>query len=162
MASAHCGLFFCIVGGTSRMSFANTTFKSSAAWYVRIDGTGHRQSVSPFQLLDKLESKMEGTTMEGIIPSLFQGQYVVSSISHSADRCTDKLRNSIVSFQQYIRCTKVDHESRVKQTFYDVPLQVRNSANSKQLRAIQPSNSASPSRSYGEFPRFLQERSINR
>ncbi|CAF0790082.1 unnamed protein product [Adineta ricciae] len=57
-------------------------------------------------LLDKLESKMEGTTMEGIIPSLFQGQYV-----------------------QYVRCTKVDHESRVKQTFYDVPLQVRNNAN---------------------------------
>ncbi|CAF4235605.1 unnamed protein product, partial [Rotaria magnacalcarata] len=27
-------------------------------------------------LLDKLESKMEGTTMEGVIPSLFQGQYV--------------------------------------------------------------------------------------
>ncbi|CAF4983053.1 unnamed protein product, partial [Rotaria socialis] len=49
---------------------------------------------------------MEGTTMEGVIPSLFQGQYV-----------------------QYVRCTKVDHESRVKQTFYDVPLQVRNNAN---------------------------------
>ncbi|CAF4696365.1 unnamed protein product, partial [Rotaria magnacalcarata] len=29
-------------------------------------------------LLDKLESKMEGTTMEGVIPSLFQGQYVVN------------------------------------------------------------------------------------
>ena len=33
--------------------------------------------------------------------------------------------------KQYVRCTKVDHESRVKQTFYDVPLQVRNNANSK-------------------------------
>ncbi len=31
--------------------------------------------------------------------------------------------------KQYVRCTKVDHESRVKQTFYDVPLQVRNNAN---------------------------------
>ena len=29
------------------------------------------------KLLDKLESKMEDTTMEGMIPSLFQGQYVV-------------------------------------------------------------------------------------
>ncbi|CAF2151409.1 unnamed protein product [Rotaria magnacalcarata] len=57
-------------------------------------------------LLDKLESKMEGTTMEGIIPSLFQGQYV-----------------------QYVRCTQVQHESRVQQTFYDVPLQIRNNAN---------------------------------
>ncbi|CAF1194604.1 unnamed protein product [Adineta ricciae] len=57
-------------------------------------------------LLDKLECKMEGTTTEGIIPSLFQGQYV-----------------------QYVRCTNVEHESRVKQTFYDVPLQVRNNAN---------------------------------
>jgi len=57
-------------------------------------------------LLDKLESKMEGTTMEGIIPSLFQGQYV-----------------------QYVRCRNVDYESRVQQPFYDVPLQVRNSAN---------------------------------
>ncbi|UJR25412.1 hypothetical protein I4U23_006759 [Adineta vaga] len=57
-------------------------------------------------LLDKLECKMEGTTTEGIIPSLFQGEYV-----------------------QYVRCTKVDHESRVQQTFYDVPLQVRNNAN---------------------------------
>ncbi|CAF2363743.1 unnamed protein product [Rotaria sp. Silwood2] len=57
-------------------------------------------------LLDKLESKMEGTTMEGVIPSLFQGQYV-----------------------QYVRCTKVYHESRVQQTFYDVPLQIRNNAN---------------------------------
>ncbi|CAF0809444.1 unnamed protein product [Rotaria sp. Silwood1] len=57
-------------------------------------------------LLDKLESKMEGTTMEGVIPSLFQGQYV-----------------------QYVRCTKVYHESQVQQTFYDVPLQIRNNAN---------------------------------
>ncbi|CAF1189871.1 unnamed protein product [Rotaria sordida] len=57
-------------------------------------------------LLDKLESKMEGTTMEGVIPSLFQGQYV-----------------------QYVRCTNVYHESRVQQTFYDVPLQIRNNAN---------------------------------
>ena len=30
-----------------------------------------------------------------------------------------------------MRCTKVDHESRVTQTFYDVPLQVRNNDNSK-------------------------------
>ncbi|CAF1020499.1 unnamed protein product, partial [Didymodactylos carnosus] len=57
-------------------------------------------------LLDRLESKMEGTTVEGVIPSLFQGQYV-----------------------QYVRCTKVDHESSMKQLFYDVPLQVRNNAN---------------------------------
>jgi hypothetical protein len=33
------------------------------------------------QLLDRLESKMEGTTMERIIPSLFKGQYVVSRVS---------------------------------------------------------------------------------
>ena len=69
---------------------------------------------------------MAGTTMEGAIPSLFQGQYVVK-------------RNDFIGFicffcvfeKQYVRCTKVDHESRVKQTFYDVPLQVRNNANSK-------------------------------
>ena len=68
---------------------------------------------------------MEGTTTEGIIPSLFQGQYVVSSFLHFPSI------NSLSLSQQYVRCTKVDYESRVQQTFYDVPLQVRNSANSE-------------------------------
>lgn len=36
----------------------------------------------------------------------------------------------VVLLKQYVRCTKVDHESRVNQTFYDVPLQIRNNANS--------------------------------
>ncbi len=42
------------------------------------------------------------------------------------------MKNSFFEFfQQYVQCTKVDHESRVIQTFYDVPLQIRNNANSK-------------------------------
>ena len=70
---------------------------------------------------------MEGTTSEGIIPSLFQGQYVVSEDV----RRRNQLMTSVL--QQYIRCTKVERESRAQQTFYDVPLQVRNNANSKRF-----------------------------
>lgn len=73
---------------------------------------------------------MEGTTMEGVIPSLFQGQYVVNNDRDFLHKC---IYIFFVFFcvKQYVRCTKVNHESRVKQTFYDVPLQVRNNANSK-------------------------------
>jgi hypothetical protein len=32
-----------------------------------------------FQLLDKLESKMKGTCVEGTVPKLFEGKMVVST-----------------------------------------------------------------------------------
>jgi hypothetical protein len=64
--------------------------------------------------------------MEGILPSLYQGQYVVNF-------CFYTIVNSKKSFQQYVRCTEVDHESRVIETFYDVPLQIRTNRNSKTI-----------------------------
>lgn len=36
-----------------------------------------------FQLLDKLESKMKGTCVEGTVPKLFEGKMVVSFSSYS-------------------------------------------------------------------------------
>ena len=35
--------------------------------------------VTFFQLLDKLESKMKGTCVEGTVPKLFEGKMVVST-----------------------------------------------------------------------------------
>lgn len=63
------------------MNSVSMIFKNSVEWYERLIIIRHRLSCfSIFQLLDKLEYQMEGTTMEGIIPSLYQGQYVVGDI----------------------------------------------------------------------------------
>nr|VZI34443.1 unnamed protein product [Spirometra erinaceieuropaei] len=52
-------------------------------------------------LLDNIENKMKGTTVEDIIPNLFSGKMV-----------------------SYIKCTQVNYESKREENFYDIQLKV--------------------------------------
>nr|CDS27258.1 ubiquitin carboxyl terminal hydrolase 7 [Hymenolepis microstoma] len=53
-------------------------------------------------LLDNMETKMKGTSVEGTIPSLFRGKML-----------------------SYIRCKHVPYESKMEETFYDIQLKVK-------------------------------------
>uniref|UniRef100_A0A1B0FQ62 Ubiquitin carboxyl-terminal hydrolase 7 n=1 Tax=Glossina morsitans morsitans TaxID=37546 RepID=A0A1B0FQ62_GLOMM len=53
-------------------------------------------------LLDKLESKMKGTNLEGTIPGLFEGK-----------------------MSSYIKCKNVDYNSTRYETFYDIQLNIK-------------------------------------
>ena len=53
-------------------------------------------------LLDKLESKMKATCVEGTIPRLFEGKMV-----------------------SYIRCKNVDYKSTRTESFYDIQLNIK-------------------------------------
>lgn len=53
-------------------------------------------------LLDKLESKMKGTCLEGTIPSLFEGK-----------------------MSSYIKCKNVEYNSTRYETFYDIQLNIK-------------------------------------
>jgi len=57
-------------------------------------------------LLDKLESKMKGTCVEGTVPRLFAGKMV-----------------------SYIKCKHVDYTSSRTETFYDIQLSVKGKRN---------------------------------
>ncbi|XP_037723388.1 ubiquitin carboxyl-terminal hydrolase 7 isoform X1 [Drosophila subpulchrella] len=57
-------------------------------------------------LLDKLESKMKGTTLEGTIPGLFEGK-----------------------MSSYIKCKNVDYNSTRYETFYDIQLNIKDKKN---------------------------------
>lgn len=57
-------------------------------------------------LLDKLESKMKGTCVEGTVPHLFEGK-----------------------MQSYINCKNVDCNSTRCETFYDIQLNIKNKKN---------------------------------
>lgn len=59
-------------------------------------------------LLDKLESKMKGTCVEGTVPKLFEGKMI-----------------------SYIRCKNVDYSSTRSETFYDIQLNIKGKKNSK-------------------------------
>lgn len=59
-------------------------------------------------LLDKLESKMKGTCVEGTVPKLFEGKMM-----------------------SYIRCKNVDYTSTRSETFYDIQLNIKGKKNSK-------------------------------
>lgn len=59
-------------------------------------------------LLDKLESKMKGTCVEGTVPKLFEGKMI-----------------------SYIRCKNVDYTSNRTETFYDIQLNIKGKKNSK-------------------------------
>lgn len=48
-------------------------------------------------LLDKLESKMKGTCVEGTVPKLFEGKMV-----------------------SFIKCKNIDYKSTRVETFYDI------------------------------------------
>ncbi|XP_055383961.1 ubiquitin carboxyl-terminal hydrolase 7 [Condylostylus longicornis] len=57
-------------------------------------------------LLDKLESKMKGTCVEGTIPSLFEGK-----------------------MSSYIKCKNIDYTSKRIETFYDIQLNIKGKKN---------------------------------
>ncbi|XP_022916946.1 ubiquitin carboxyl-terminal hydrolase 7 isoform X1 [Onthophagus taurus] len=57
-------------------------------------------------LLDKLESKMKGTCVEGTVPKLFEGKMV-----------------------SYIRCKNVNYTSNRTETFYDIQLNIKGKKN---------------------------------
>ncbi|XP_060521700.1 ubiquitin carboxyl-terminal hydrolase 7 isoform X3 [Cylas formicarius] len=57
-------------------------------------------------LLDKLESKMKGTCVEGMLPKLFEGKML-----------------------SYIRCKNVDYSSTRSETFYDIQLNIKGKKN---------------------------------
>ncbi|XP_050329287.1 ubiquitin carboxyl-terminal hydrolase 7 [Bactrocera neohumeralis] len=57
-------------------------------------------------LLDKLESKMKGTCLEGTIPGLFEGK-----------------------MSSYIKCKNVDYNSTRYETFYDIQLNIKDKNN---------------------------------
>ncbi|CAH0563456.1 unnamed protein product [Brassicogethes aeneus] len=57
-------------------------------------------------LLDKLESKMKGTCVEGTVPKLFEGK-----------------------MNSYIRCKNVDYSSTRTETFYDIQLNIKGKKN---------------------------------
>ncbi|XP_032580109.1 ubiquitin carboxyl-terminal hydrolase 7 isoform X2 [Drosophila sechellia] len=57
-------------------------------------------------LLDKLESKMKGTILEGTIPGLFEGK-----------------------MSSYIKCKNVDYNSTRYETFYDIQLNIKDKKN---------------------------------
>lgn len=57
-------------------------------------------------LLDKLESKMKGTCVEGTVPKLFEGKMI-----------------------SYIRCKNVNYTSTRTETFYDIQLNIKGKKN---------------------------------
>ncbi|XP_076275617.1 ubiquitin-specific protease 7 isoform X3 [Rhynchophorus ferrugineus] len=57
-------------------------------------------------LLDKLESKMKGTCVEGTVPKLFEGKML-----------------------SYIRCKNVNYSSTRSETFYDIQLNIKGKKN---------------------------------
>lgn len=59
-------------------------------------------------LLDKLESKMKGTCVEGTVPKLFEGKMI-----------------------SFIKCKNVSYTSSRQETFYDIQLNIKGKRNSK-------------------------------
>lgn len=57
-------------------------------------------------LLDKLESKMKGTCVEGTVPKLFEGK-----------------------MESFIKCKHVNYESKRTETFYDIQLNIKEKKN---------------------------------
>ena len=57
-------------------------------------------------LLDKLESKMKGTCVEGTVPRLFEGKMI-----------------------SFINCKNIDYTSRRTETFYDIQLNIKGKKN---------------------------------
>ncbi|PBC26408.1 Ubiquitin carboxyl-terminal hydrolase [Apis cerana cerana] len=57
-------------------------------------------------LLDKLESKMKGTCVEGTVPKLFEGKMV-----------------------SFIKCKNIDYKSTRVETFYDIQLNIKGKKN---------------------------------
>lgn len=67
------------------------------------------------QLLDKLESKMKGTCVEGTVPKLFEGKML-----------------------SFIKCKNIDYKSTRIETFYDIQLNIKGKKTSelKNLRKL--------------------------
>lgn len=64
-------------------------------------------------LLDKLECKMKGTSVEGTVPKLFEGKML-----------------------SYIKCKNIEVTSKRTETFYDIQLSVKGNKNSKYFQMI--------------------------
>ncbi|XP_014255041.1 ubiquitin carboxyl-terminal hydrolase 7 isoform X2 [Cimex lectularius] len=60
-------------------------------------------------LLDKLESKMKGTCVEGTVPKLFEGKMV-----------------------SFIKCKNIEYKSQRTETFYDIQLNIKGKKNIKE------------------------------
>ena len=92
-----------------------------------------------FQLLDKLESKMKGTCVEGTVPKLFEGKMVVSTFPCfylSSDKLAvmdGDLVLIFLMFQSFIKCKNIDYTSTRVETFYDIQLNIKGKKNSKCL-----------------------------
>ena len=71
-------------------------------------GPADRSCTVRRQLLDKLESKMKGTCVEGVIPKLFEGKTI-----------------------SYCRCKHVDYQSSLTETYYDIQLNIKDKKNSE-------------------------------
>lgn len=59
-------------------------------------------------LLDKLESKMKGTCVEGTVPKLFEGKMI-----------------------SFIKCKNISYTSSRQETFYDIQLNIKGKRNSE-------------------------------
>ncbi|CAI0392620.1 unnamed protein product [Linum tenue] len=97
--SALQNLFFRLQAKTTRVSTKELT--KSFGW--KINDSFRQHDVQEFNrvLCEKLEDAMKGTTAEGTIKMLFEGE-----------------------FMSYIRCLSVDYNSTRKEFFYDLQLDV--------------------------------------
>lgn len=90
-----------------------------------------------FQLLDKLESKMKGTCVEGTVPKLFEGKMVVSTFhvflcaKWGAGDDNLWLNHTPIMFQSFIKCKNIDYKSTRVETFYDIQLNIKGKKNSE-------------------------------
>jgi hypothetical protein len=90
-----------------RLQFLNapvstTELTNSFGWGTRDVFMQHDVQELNRVLQDRIEEKMKGTTEEGAVPKLFRGKMV-----------------------SYIKCLKVDYESKREEEFYDVSLVVK-------------------------------------
>lgn len=141
------------------MNSVNMTFKNSVEWYVQrslssgADCFECRLCLAAGQTGVKDGRYHYGGSHSLSLPRTVCGEFLRSLFD---SRTLGETCSSVVHLQQYVRCTRVEHESRVAQTFYDVPLQVRNSANSTSLASTcLPERNVFSLLSYGEFSRFL-------
>ena len=93
-------LFYRLQFGSSPVS--TTELTHSFGWGTKDVFTQHDVQELNRVLQDKIEEKMKGTTEEGQVAKLFRGKMV-----------------------SYIKCLKVDYESKREEEFYDVSLVVK-------------------------------------
>ena len=86
----------------------NTKILTNSLGWATLDSfTQHDVQEFLRVLLDKLESKMKGTCVEGAVPRLFEGK-----------------------MSSYIKCKNVEYTSTRIETFYDIQLNIKGKRNS--------------------------------